>query len=74
MSQVCQSGQGANAKARAIETESDDQGEEQCNEIRGAWTMSVCSSSVSQTREHDGDFLNMIMGSGAEEHVVSFPH
>ena len=45
MSQVCQSGQGANANARAVETESDDPGEEEYKEIQHVWAMSMCNTS-----------------------------
>ena len=71
MSQVCQSGQGATTNARAVETESDDPGEEEYKEIQHVWAMPVCNTSVTQSGKSGGNLLGMIMDSGAEEHVVS---
>ena len=56
-SQMCQSGQGANANARAVETESDDPGEEEYKEIQHVWAMSVCNTSVAQSGKSGGNLF-----------------
>ena len=72
---------GVNASARAVEAEPAEPEEER--EIQHVWALSVgdtsgipldvlsvCDNSDLQSDE-SGDVLNMIMDSGAEEHVVS---
>ena len=66
------SGPGVKVSARVVELESDAPGEEPYKELQGVWAASVCSASVSQTREPGEHFLSMIMDSGSEEHVVPF--
>ena len=41
-------------------------------EREGVWSMSVCNPSISQTRELGIIFLSMLIGSGSEDHVISF--
>ena len=53
--QVCQSEQGSNANARAVEVEPDDPGEEY-KEIQHVWAMSVCNKSGTQSGESGGNF------------------
>ena len=77
--QVCRSS-GGNAYARAVEAEPAEPEEER--EIQHVWALSVCdipgiaSDALSVCDNSDipsgesGNLLNMIMGSGAEEHVV----
>ena len=79
LSQVCQSS-GGNANARAVEVEPAEPEEER--EIQHVWELSVCDTSgfpldalfVSDNSDlpsnESGNLLNMIMDSGAEEHVV----
>ena len=77
---MCQSS-GANASARAVEVELTEPEEER--EIQHVWALSVCDNSgipldiLSVCDNSDlpfnesGNLLDMIMDSGAEEHVVS---
>ena len=58
--------------ARAVDREADDPDETPYREIQSVWAMTVCSSPGSQTYDPGGDFLYMIMDSGAEEHVISY--
>ena len=80
LSQVCRSS-GGNANARAVEVEPVEPDEER--EIQHVWApsvydsvglpldaLSVCDNSDLPSNE-SGNLLNMIMDSGAEEHVVS---
>ena len=80
MSQVCRSS-GGNASAQAVEVDPAEPEEER--EIQHLWALSVCdisgisSDALSVCDNSDlpsgesGYLLNMIMDSGAEEHVVS---
>ena len=80
LSQVCRSS-GGNARARAVEAEPAEPEKER--EIQHVWALSVCdisgipSDALSVCDNSDipsnesGNLLNMIMDSGAEEHVVS---
>ena len=80
LSQVCRAS-GENASARAVEVEPAEPEEER--EIQHVWAMSVCDNSgfpsdaLSVKDNSDlpsgesGNLLNMMMDSGAEEHVVS---
>ena len=64
---VCQSESGVKANAQAVDL---DEPDEECKEIQHVWALSV--SNKSETLPVDsGNLLNMIMDSGAEEHVVS---
>ena len=69
LSHVCRSS-GGNANARAVEVEPAEPEEEK--EIQHVWldALSVCDNSSLPFGE-SGNLLNMIMDSGAEEHVVS---
>ena len=67
LSQVCRSS-GGNARARAVEAEPAEPEEER--EIQLVWALSVCDISGIPSDESE-NLLNMIMDSGAEEHVVS---
>ena len=53
--------------ARAVEV-SEEPEDEECKEIQHAWTLAVCKV---DDVINSGNVLNMIMDSGAEEHVVS---
>ena len=80
LSQVCRSS-GGTASARAVEVEPAEPEEETV--IQHVWALSVCDSSglpldtlsvcdnSDLPSDESGDLLNMIMDSGAEEHVVS---
>ena len=80
LSQVCRSS-GGNANARAVEVEPAEPEEER--EIQHVWALSVCDISglpldtlsvcdnSDLPSDESGNLLNMIMDSGAEEHVVS---
>ena len=80
LSQVCRS-YGGNASARAVEVELTEPEEER--EIQHVWALSICDNSgipldiLSVCDNSDlpfnesGNLLDMIMDSGAEEHVVS---
>ena len=63
---MCQPEPGAKANARAVVEEPDEP--EECKEIQHVWAMSVCNKSDTPSVE-SGNFLSMIMDSGAEEHV-----
>ena len=77
---MCRSS-GGNANARAVEVEPVEPEEER--EIQHVWALSVCDTSgfplhalsvcdISDfPSDESGNLLNMIMDSGAEEHVVS---
>ena len=67
-SQMCRSS-GANANARAVEVEPDEP-EEECREIQHVWALSA-SNNFDIPSDESRNLLNMIMDSGAEEHVVS---
>ena len=67
LSQACRSDSGGNSNARAVEV-SDEPEDEECKEIQHAWTLSVCKA---DDVINSGNVLNMIVDSGAEEHVVS---
>ena len=69
LSQICQSGQ--NANARAVKLEPDVPDETLYNEIQNVWALSVYSMPGSQTRDSGSEFLYMIMDSGGEEHEFS---
>ena len=80
LSQVCRFS-GGNASARAVEVEAAEPEEER--EIQHTWALSVCDisgipldvlsvcDSSDLPFDESGSLLNMIMDSGAEEHVVS---
>ena len=82
LSHVCRSS-GGNASARAVEAEPAEPEEER--EIQHVWALSVCDVSgipldvlsvcdnSDLPSDESGHLLNMIMDSGAEEHVVSLP-
>ena len=77
---MCRSS-GGNASARAVEAEPAEPQEER--EIQHVWALSVCDISgipldvlsvcdnSDLPSDESGNLLNMIMDSGAEEHVVS---
>ena len=65
--QMCQSDPGAKANAQAVDL---DEPDEECKEIQHVWALSVCNKSETLPVD-SGNLLNMIMDSGAEEHVVS---
>ena len=67
LSQACRSDSVGYSSARVVEV-SDEPGDEECKEIQHAWTLSVCKA---DDVINSGNVLNMIMDSGAEEHVVS---
>ena len=67
LSQACRSHSGGNSNARAVEV-SDEPEDEECKEIQHVWTLSVCKA---DGVINSGNVLNMIVDSGAEEHVVS---
>ena len=79
LSHVCRSS-GGNASARAVEVEPAEPEEER--EIQHVWALSVCDISgipldvlsvcdnTDLPSDESGNLLNMIMDSGAEEHVV----
>ena len=80
LSHVCRSSRG-NASARAVEVEPAEPEEER--EIQHVWALSVCDISgipldvlsvcdnTDLPSDESGNLLNMILDSGAEEHVVS---
>ena len=80
LSQVCRSS-GGNASARAVEVEPTEPEEER--EIQHVWALLVCDISglpldalsvcdnSDLPSDESGNLLNMVMDSGAEEHVVS---
>ena len=65
--QMCKSDSGENSTARAVKVNCEPEDEE-CKEIQHAWALSVCKEDSKTVSE---SLLNMIMDSGAEEHVVS---
>ena len=68
LSQVCRSS-GGNASARAVEAEPAEPDEER--EIQHVRALSVCDI-PGLPLDESGNLLNLIMDSGAQEHVVSF--
>ena len=64
---MCQSDPGAKANAQAVDL---DEPDEECKEIQHVWALSVCNKSETLPVD-SGNILNMVMDSGAEEHVVS---
>ena len=64
---MCRSS-GGNASARAVEEEPAEPEDER--EMQHVWALSVCDISGIPSDE-SGNLLNMIMDSGAEEHLVS---
>ena len=69
VSQICKSGQ--NANARAVEREPDDLDKTPCKDIQSFSAMTLGSSPRSQTGDSGSEFLYMIMDSGAEEQAIS---
>ena len=70
-SQVCRSGQSTSANARAVEVDSEDTEEDPIKETHDVWAITVCTTTEHTLHESSEDNLSMIMGSGAEEHVVT---